>query len=318
MELETGGNAMMNKREFCNYVEENLLSVLDISDATVKVSDVRKNNNVILSGLVVKQKDQKVLPTIYLEPYFEQYEMGFASLDEVIVEIATAYQSAIDNNPYPFFHQSMLSKDKVIGTVINRHFNEDFLRDVPYVEFLDDYAIIFKVLLDIEADGTFATVTITDYMAEFLNMTTEELLSLALENTPKLCPVELKNIKELLVESIGLKEEDFSNVKEEIKMYYLSNKQRNLGCFSIFAKECRQRLQELFDCDVYVIPSSIHEFLIVPDDGKMGIENLTVIIRMVNAEEVPEEQLLGSKPFLLKREEGYNAVNGLLSIAIAS
>ena len=309
---------MMNKREFCNYVEENLLSVLDISDATVKVSDVRKNNNVILSGLVVKQKNQKILPTIYLEPYFEQYEMGFASLDEVIVEIATAYQSAIDNNPYPFFHQSMLSKDKVIGTVINRHFNEDFLRDIPYVEFLEDYAIIFKVLLNIESDNTFATVTITDCMAELLNVTVEELLSLALENTPKLCPVELKNMTEIIADIMGVAQEDLFFDEEEVKMYYLSNKQRNLGCFSIFAKECRQRLQELFDGDIYVIPSSIHEFLIVPNDGQRDFEELTEIISMVNAEEVPEEQLLGSKPFLLKREEGYNAVNGLLSIAIAS
>lgn len=309
---------MMNKREFCNYVEENLLSVLDISDATVKVSDVRKNNNVILSGLVVQQKGQKVLPTIYLESYFEEYEMGYASLDEVIVEIATAYQNAIDNNPYPFFHQSMLSKDKVIGTVINRHFNEDFLRDVPYVEFLDDYAIIFKVLLDIEVDGTFATVTITDYMAEFLNMTTEELLTLALENTPKLCPVELKNMTEVIADIMGVAQEDLFFDEEEVKMYYLSNKQRNLGCFSIFTQECRQRLQELFDGDIYVIPSSIHEFLIVPNDGQRDFEELTEIISMVNENEVSEEQLLGSKPFLLKREEGYNAVNGLLSIAIAS
>ena len=309
---------MMNKREFCNYVEENLLSVLDISDATVKVSDVRKNNNVILSGLVVKQKNQKILPTIYLEPYFEQYEMGFASLDEVIVEIATAYQSAIDNNPYPFFHQSMLSKDKVIGTVINRHFNEDFLRDIPYVEFLEDYAIIFKVLLNIESDNTFATVTITDCMAELLNVTVEELLSLALENTPKLCPVELKNMTEIIADIMGVAQEDLFFDEEEVKMYYLSNKQRNLGCFSIFAKECRQRLQELFDGDIYVIPSSIHEFLIVPNDGQRDFEEITEIISMVNENEVSEEQLLGNKPFLLKREDGYNAVNGLLSIAIAS
>ena len=308
----------MNKREFCNYVEENLLSVLDISDATVKVSDVRKNNNVILSGLVVKQKDQKVLPTIYLEPYFEQYEMGYASLNEVVMQIATAYQNASDNNPYRFFHESMLSKDRVIGTVINRHYNEDFLKDIPYVEFLDDYAIIFKILLDVEVGGTFATVTISDSMAEFLNLTTEELLSLALENTPKLCPVELKNIKGFLMESMGIKKDDFPHVKEEIKIYYLSNKQRNLGCFSIFTKECRQRLQELFDSDVYVVPRSIHEFLIVPDNGKIGIKKLTGIIRRINEENISEEQLLGSKPFLLKREEGYNAVSGLLSIAIAS
>ena len=91
-----------------------------------------------------------------------------------------------------------------------------------------------------------------------------------------------------------------------------------MGCFSIFSHECRQRLNELFDSDVYVIPSSIHELVIIPDDGQMNFDDIAQLINLVNENEVSQEQLLGNKPFLLKREEGYNAVNGLLSIAITA
>ena len=48
-----------------------------------EVKEVRKNNGILLHGLLISSKEQNVVPTIYLESFWEAYESGL-SFEEVI------------------------------------------------------------------------------------------------------------------------------------------------------------------------------------------------------------------------------------------
>lgn len=47
------------------------------------------------------------------------------------------------------------------------------------------------------------------------------------------------------------------------------------------------------------IPSSIHEFLIAPFDDRMSMDDYSSMVQEVNAEQVPAEECLADKAFVL-------------------
>ncbi len=56
----------------------------------VEYREVRKNNGVFLCGLLVTARDRNVVPTIYLNDFWEAYEGGM-TLSEVIRRVADIY-----------------------------------------------------------------------------------------------------------------------------------------------------------------------------------------------------------------------------------
>ena len=55
------------------------------------------------------------------------------------------------------------------------------------------------------------------------------------------------------------------------------------------------KIGDLMDSNFYVLPSSIHEVLIVPDNGNMQTKELENMVREVNASQVLPEDLLSDK-----------------------
>lgn len=306
---------MMNYEDFCNYVVETVkVSLEDDTEKKVSLRDVTKNNGVKMKALVIDTKDKNIAPMIYLEPYYEQYVQEQASPESIIVGIMNAYEKA-SKGIFCNFNVEDLKKKNIIGGIINLNQNMDFLKDVPYIPFGQDYAVIFKCLISKDKEG-YQTLTITDELAHSMGMTEQELYELALKNSPKLFPVQLKSMKEVMLGLIGSfigEETDLSmkevesvlgdNFMSHIDMHVLTNLQGCQGAFTILYPETQQLLAERFDCDLMVIPSSVHEWIIYPKNEWKDEEGMKEIINDVNINHVEKEEILGDKPFVLKRED---------------
>ena len=68
------------------------------------------------------------------------------------------------------------------------------------------------------------------------------------------------------------------------------------GAGILFCQEYLKAIREKIG-DYYIIPSSIHEVLIVPNDGTMDINDLNFIVQDVNANEVSENDYLADRAF---------------------
>ena len=62
-------------------------------------------------------------------------------------------------------------------------------------------------------------------------------------------------------------------------------------------------IAEKYDSDLYLIPSSIHEMILVPANS-MDENFLREAIRSVNENEVPPEDILTESLYLYRRENG--------------
>ena len=86
-------------------------------------------------------------------------------------------------------------------------------------------------------------------------------------------------------------------------MYVLSNNQRNYGAVSILyeglLKDIGERLQE----DYYVLPSSVHEVIIVPESNSPGQEELEHMIVEINETQVEPEEVLSDRAYYYSRKE---------------
>ena len=198
----------------------------------VECKEVRKNNGVILHGLLVLGEDQNVAPTIYLDTFLEAYEAGatFKSILQGLLDICReeVLKEAVDMK---FFRSFEKVRDRICYRLIGRKGNEELLEDIPYIEFLD-LAICFYYAYHGESLGD-GTILVHNSHMELWDTCTAELFGLAKRNTQRLFPWVCSSIGEVLGEIAGEDGEPEEALEEEllqqVPMQVLSNARRTQG-----------------------------------------------------------------------------------------
>lgn len=149
---------MMTKTEFFEYVKENLKSCLPESyqEATVELISVKKNNDVTLCGMLVKTQERKIVPTIYLDAFYEGYRDGQMTKEQVL-EAAAKLQVEYVQTDLGFDIGDIFSyekiKDKLQIVICDPDRNEERLKQLVHTR-VGDFAAIYYVNLYMGEDGT--------------------------------------------------------------------------------------------------------------------------------------------------------------------
>lgn len=80
-------------------------------------------------------------------------------------------------------------------------------------------------------------------------------------------------------------------------LYALTNVEKQYGASMITQPEVLNKLEQLFPEGFYVLPSSVHEVLIVPDNGEMEPKMLGEMVREVNKNEVERQEVLSDRVY---------------------
>lgn len=269
----------------------------------VRLNDVMKNNGVILSGLTVMQDDSNISPTIYLNNYYEAYENGQATLGMVINDVMDVYNRNKVNRKLDmrYFLNYESVKSRIVLKLINTEKNSELLKDVPHVEFLD-LSIVFQCLISDEHIGS-ASVLIHNAHAKLWGVDDKELYKRAYQNTPKLLKYELKSMKDVMCEIMKLEKDEYNesgyeSCREELsecmQLYVLSNKRRTDGAACMLYPSLIEDFAKAIGSDLYIIPSSIHELLLLPARGTDSSDELKSMIREINETQLLTEEVLSN------------------------
>ena len=272
----------------------------------VKLNDVMKNNGVVLRGITLMQDDSNISPTIYLNPYYDAYENGDTTLGTVIDEVIDTYESNKINRSIDmkFFLNYETVKSRIIFKLINTEKNRELLRDVPYIPF-HDLSIVFQCLVSEERFGN-ASILIHNVHLQLWKVNARELYECALENTPLLQGYELADMNTVLEEMKalgGIDDEEIEDMQQEVPMYVLSNKSRINGASCILYKDILKDFAMVVDKDLYVLPSSIHEVILLPSDGTQESEQLKEMVREINQSQVEKEEVLSDSVYYYRRSD---------------
>lgn len=264
--------------------------------------DVCKNNGVIRRGLQVKKEGTKVAPVIYVEEYtqdgigYEEMEKAAAKIAE---QIAEAFEDAVEIGAISDMSKEMVLK-RVVFQVVNKERNFQMLKDAYNIDFLD-MSIIYRCVLSNDETGVRSFVV----KKGVFDITDEELFVAATENTEKFYNFFAKGMKDILIE-LGVPGEMFNDMDDETKgMYVAGSVQKGHGACVMLYKTYFDEIAEKTGCnDLLVFPSSIHEVIAVPYDGRIGIDDAIDMVKDINATEVPEEERLSDNVYIYKKDEG--------------
>lgn len=296
----------MNFEEFINTIKDTIKEYLpeDYRDAEVNILENRKLNT-NYTGLTVTREGDTLAPTINLNNLFDSYSKHPEhSITAVMQEVA----SVIQHTPETFDIGRIMDYDRVKKNLFMRlsaaKKNKDLLEHAPHIR-KEDLAITFHIMLDQSDKGT-ATTMINDNMMEAYGIDLDQLYQDALLNSPVICPAQIENMGEALsrmmiedMKSAGAPPEVIQEMEKDLKesnkdnpMTIITNDRLVDGASAIFYPGVMDLVGERMKGDYFILPSSVHETLVVPDDGRVSLQELTDMVKEVNMTQVnPEDQL---------------------------
>ncbi len=293
----------MELKEFAKKVQKTMSDILG-EGYEVKVQEVQKNNSVRLQGLIILRKDQNVSPTIYLQPFWEAYEGGVTYV-EVISHILQIYREDTpkDSIDMSFFKDFAKVKDRICYRLIHAERNKTLLEKIPHIPFLD-LAICFYYSYVDETLGNGSILICNTHVAMW-NTSVAELMRLAQYNTPRLFRWECNSMEiamEELAEDIKVSQEEREYIAR-LPMYIVSNRQKIFGSACMIYPDLLFLLAEKMDSNFFILPSSIHEIILLKDSGNENPEELREMILEVNRTQVEPEEILSDSLYYFSRKE---------------
>ncbi len=295
----------MNYEEFLDYVKESVSRFMG-GEYTVTLNKVMKNNGLELTGLVIMKKQQMAAPTIYLDDFYEQYNLG-REMKEIFEEIIEIYDENCHkfNMDFTFFMDYHQVKDRVMYKLLNYEQNRQLLEEVPYRRFLD-LAVVFYVEINHDDLG-YGSVLIHNNHLDVWNITEKELYEAARENTPKRLKYQFSSMEGIVDELFGtILHQDILESEDTPghDMYVLTNCNMLFGASCMMYEGLIRKISEKLDCNLYILPSSIHELIIIPQDGfAESKKELCALVRYVNENQVEQVDRLSDCVYEYIREK---------------
>lgn len=185
--------------------------------------------------------------------------------------------------------------------------NQEYLKDKPHTA-CGELAATYRIQIMEDSNGT-ASAVVTNDMLNLWGITQEQLHhdTVAAENARN--PVCFYTMDDVMSEiMLSAKPTNLFNRPEPVEtgavpMYVLTNQSKMDGAGVLAQDGVLEKIGELIGSNFYVLPSSIHEVLIVPDNGNMQTKELEDMVKEVNATQVPPEDLLSDKVQYYDRAE---------------
>lgn len=272
---------------------------------TFTLQDIIKNNDTHLDGLTILSPGANIGPTIYLNYYFEQYLETGRSLPETVDDILKSCGDSPDPSSVDisFFTDYDKAKSRIVFKLVNYERNRTLLSDVPHFRFLD-LALVFQCLAEVTPTGS-ASILIHNRHLPYWGITKDDLYALAQQNTPKLLSYEFLNMKDVIQELFSAPDAGQpSDTAAGFPMYVLTNHCRLNGSVCMLYENLLEAIAGRLDADLVIIPSSIHEVLILPSGIPKDIDALSGVIQEVNSSQLSREEILSDHAYYFSRETG--------------
>ncbi len=295
----------MTKKNFMQQVVDKVQEISPVPDAQVQWNVFTKNNDTKRFGIIIQLSgDESVCPTIYVDRFYEDFLRKKKTIDEVAEQVwelidKVRFQKERYRN---FSAQWEDCKDRIYYRLVSRKRNKELLEDIPYIPFLD-LAIIFGVVCNRTEDGL-ETLTVTEQLLSVWEQTTAELFRLAEKNTPQLFPARMTPLLTMLFEYLDLPDAEIPEVSEDYPaMQFLSNTSGINGASVLLYPGMIESIAAELDANLYILPSSIHELIILPESTDTEASELSAMVKHINENHVSRDEILSDQSYFYDRKE---------------
>ena len=286
----------MNYEQFLEQMKEDLQARFaedlppELADVRIGIRDVEKLQGESYRGISFRSGDSPVEANLNMTGAFQAYEAG-RPYEDILEEVEAQLMKVVDHTPQ--FNIGELTdyeamKPKLMMEVIPQKGNEDRLENIPHQK-VEDMALIYRVDMGDSSSGKMTSV-ITNQQLKAFGITAEQLHQDALENAPLTHPASLRSMQEVMADMMGMKPEEIAT--GEPMMLVATVEGSFMGASVIQYPGFMDQAAEKIGGDFFVLPSSIHEVLLIPDDGTQDYHDLAEMVQTINETQVaPAERL---------------------------
>jgi hypothetical protein len=308
---------ILEYHSFVSIVTNQVMNMMG-DDYHIQVYKVTKNNSMILDSLVICRKERNSAPNIYLMPYYESYLAGTEIMEivERICRVYDQYANIIEEEKINYSFDTM--KQFIIYRLVSYERNRKLLSQIPHVKYLD-LAITFHCVVRNNTEGI-GTIRITNDHMETWKTSVDTLSFHAVQNTGVLFPSSLHSMEDMIMGLMpnqsmqSCKSDDIyqnqlnqsvisSPTLPKNKIYILTNQKGIHGASCILYENVLSKFASQIHSDYFILPSSIHEIILVPASSNRNKKVLEQMVQDVNRKHVAQDEILSDRVYYYSRAE---------------
>lgn len=282
-------------KEFYSSLEKNM----EPSGGRLIEMDIPKNNG-MMKGITIKFDNISLAPTINPNTYYQDWIDG-KSMDEIVSGVRTEIIRTVPGLAQ--FNIRSMNRDSAVNhlyaAVVSYDNNKEWLQSIPH-ERIADLAVFAKWKFDNANRDSILSLKVTEPLLAHLQLTKEEALKIAKTNTARSAKFEsmdtvMRNI--MMADGMDKEQADMMLSEQSIPLSVLMNESGIEGAALIACPEVLKAVQKEIGEDFYILPSSIHEVLIIPKSEMDDVEVLKTMVESVNQSDVPPEDRLSDNVY---------------------
>ena len=200
-----------------------------------------------------------------------------------------------------FFRSFDSVEDKLSFKLIGIKDNLEYLEDVPYRKF-EDLAMVPVCMVRNDKIGE-GRITVKNSHLDMWGITYDRLWENLLENSAKISQIKMVSMSDFLGE-------EYINDSDALKnITIVTNKDQTYGAGAILYPGVLEKISHKYGKNLYVLPASVHEVLVLPEQGEENeAEMLESIVHQVNVGVLSREEFLSDKIYYYEKTAGILAV----------
>lgn len=283
----------MSKREYAEMIVNLINESEDFEGVRAEAREVSKPNGVKLIGIALTEEGCNASPTIYVD---EMYDRD-VNVEDAVEDVMRAYYKGklTGNINFDWLMDYEKVKDKLVACLYNASNAEAFPVNRTAKRYgFEDLIITARIKVNLPT-GQGSVLVKPDFLEKW-GVTKSVVIDQALRNVSK--DFIIKSMGAIMAEMMGASLEDLGLPEDDGLMYVVTNREKVYGAIAVIA--ARKELAKKFPDGYSVIPSSIHEVIIVPSTDE--VDSLSSMVGEVNATEVDPTEVLGHKAYLFNGE----------------
>ena len=284
-----------------------------LNGVNITQCEVVKLNDETLHGLSLTPEGEHAGWTLYFDDLYERYERG-ESVEDLLEEGACRCMEVMDYELPAEPDRMNLSfeaiRERLSVRLVGVRKNMRYMKGRPYIDVGCGLALIAVINSEREITSEWALSVTDDLLRNEIRCSREELLTAALDNTVRIEPPVLSALSDSVYSNYirqfrvrNYLEEDSGEPEDVRAAFVLTNRSAFFGAAVLFYPGVMEKIASIFCCGFYVLPSSLHEVIIIPDAAGADIPGMIHTVHEANATVVDRCDVLSDNVFHYDPEE---------------
>lgn len=278
--------------EYKGFKEELKREVEVSIGAEVFFQEIERNNQIKQDGMVIKWEGSHVSAILSLGELYERYQES-GSIEQTVGDALKMLEEKpkVPEENLPKTWKEV--RRNIQAELVHYDWNQEILRNLPHRRFLN-FAVTYQMKVSVSEEYK-AKIQVNHRLMELWGIPEEELYEAAMENL-KSEAYQIQPMSKLLGTGVKFPED----MPEE---YVLSNIRFCYGAAEMLREDILEKFSRKIGGNFYILPSSVHELILVPESAYICTEYLREMVKEVNESIVTKEEWLSEDIYYYDSEK---------------